>query len=313
MKRHFAIIILALLTAMIITVTAGCAAKSSVKSQTGSNNLGKESTTQSDTATQNSGAGAPVDSLKKVIKDANLALTARNAINALSAITTYADANGITEFNRNITTSGSNKRVNVVYKLAPENLTAFLDFLATVGTVVSSEVKSSDITEQYYDAQARLGNLQNSRTSLLEVQKKAVTISEIIQVQNEITRVTGEIESLEGKIRLWDNLVAESTVVVSISEDSDPLKPTKTVTWKFSSIKDIGQTMANGFMTTINVLGTVLTWLAIIVVSLSPIIIVVIIVIVISRKRRKARLAAIQAAANNAPKAPEVPKPVTPA
>lgn len=281
MKRKISIAILILFTLSLLT--AGCSAKSSLAPDNGA---ASKSTAD---GTAFGGGTQPVDSLKKIIKDASLFLTVRSADESFTQISEWASANGASEFDRNVTSSGKNKRVTVVYKIAPDKLDAFLDYLSTAGTVTNSIVKSTDITEQYFDAQARLDNQKRGRDQLLEVQKKAVTIAEILQVQAELTKITGEIEALQGKINLWDKLIAESTLTLTITEESDPLKPSGSVSWKFSSLSDIWQTIKNGFTTTVNTLSTIAVWLLIIIASLSPLIAIIAVVLIIARKRRKSK------------------------
>jgi hypothetical protein len=285
MKRRFTIAILILILLSILI--SGCSAKPA-SVQSNPSTLENAAAKSDSVATSGSGNTA-VDPMKKVIKDAVVALTVKNAETSYNGITAWAAANGASEYSRSITASGQNKRIHTVFKVAPDKLDAFLAYLDGTGDVTSSDTKSTDITDQYYDAQARLDNLKSGRDKLLEIQNKAVTIAETLQVQDKLNVITGEIEALAGKIKLWNSLMAESTVTISITETTDPLKAAKPVTWKFNSISDIGQTIRNGFMTTVNILGNVLVWLVIIIASISPLILIAVIVIIIMKKRKKAK------------------------
>ncbi|MFZ5985596.1 MAG: DUF4349 domain-containing protein [Bacillota bacterium] len=233
-------------------------------------------------------------SVKKIIKNADIDIEVKKAEDAFNKITSWINESGGYEFNLNMSEREGHKYIQVVYKVPPQKLSSFISFLGTVSTVKHSNITSNDITDEYYDTQSRLQNLKNGRDQLLEIQKKAVTIDEILKVQNELNRITGEIEVLEGKINLWNKLVDESTVNISIAEESDPLKPTAEVKWNFSSPGNILKTMQNGFILVANFILNLIIWILIAIVSLSPVILIgaaIFFIIKWSRKRKKLKKA----------------------
>ena len=60
---------------------------------------------------------------------------------------------------------------------------------------------SQDVTEEYFDVQARIDNLNVTRGSLRELLSREGELEDILEVQREITRVSEEIEVLEGRKR----------------------------------------------------------------------------------------------------------------
>ncbi len=225
----------------------------------------------------------PTNITKKIIKNADAAVEVKDSEKDFQTISGWVAANGGYEFNRSMSFDGRHRYIRVVYKLPPDKLNVFLEFLEGVGNVKSSNTTSDDITDQYYDTTARLENLKKGREQLLQVQEKAKTISDILKVQNELNRITGEIESLQGRINMWDKLIAESTVNLSISEEADPMRTTEELSWKFSSLEDILKTAKNGFIWTSNTLVNLFVWTVIGLVSVIPVIIILAIVVIVVR------------------------------
>ncbi len=84
-----------------------------------------------------------------------------------------------------------------------------LDVLSLIST-------SDDVTEEYFDVQARIQNLNVTRDSLRELLSREGELEDILEVQREITRVSGEIEVLEGRKRLLEQTTATSLINVTL-------------------------------------------------------------------------------------------------
>ena len=100
--------------------------------------------------------------------------------------------------------------------------------LARLGVVQSESTNSKDITEQYYDIKARLATAQKLEARLLELlQTRTNKVADLLQVERELARVREKVESFQGKLRLFDNLVDLSTLTIhlSIQQKYTPPKP----------------------------------------------------------------------------------------
>ncbi len=90
--------------------------------------------------------------------------------------------------------------------------------LAKTGKVLDENVTSRDITGEYYDAQARLKTARQLEARLLGlVQAKTNTVKDLLEVEKELGRVRTEIETIEGRVRMYDGQVSLSTLVVRLS------------------------------------------------------------------------------------------------
>ena len=92
---------------------------------------------------------------------------------------------------------------------------------------VAEEVKSesseaSEVTEEYTDLQARLRNQEATEAQLLELLTKAETIPDILTVQDRISLVRLEIERVQGRINVLDNLTDLATITVQLAAIEPP-------------------------------------------------------------------------------------------
>ncbi|NLC67613.1 MAG: DUF4349 domain-containing protein [Clostridiaceae bacterium] len=230
------------------------------------------------------------EDIRKIIKSGDIAVEVKDVEAAYSRIIEIVNEVGGEEFNKAFTVSGDYKRMELVLKIPPENLDLFEQKLKEYvgeGKIKRSRIRSEDITSQYYDYAARLESYKASRDQLRELLKKAETVEDTLKIHSELTRIQAEIDSMQGQINMWDKLVEMATITLYIDEESNPMKMTRTVGWRFNSPGEIWMTMKNGFITVINGIYSVIVWIFIAIVSISPILIPVGIVIYAVLRRRK--------------------------
>lgn len=157
---------------------------------------------------------------RKLIRDATLRLEVNDfnaALDRIGALT--KDAGGYLE-SQNSQRGGNGKlQGTVVVKVLPENLDGFLLKLRDLGDLKNQNVSTQDITGAYYDLQARLENQRRMEASLQELlQKENGKVSDLLQVERELGRVRGEIESMQGQMKLYNFQVAFATVTITLAE-----------------------------------------------------------------------------------------------
>lgn len=90
-----------------------------------------------------------------------------------------------------------------------------LETVAKVGDELHRNVQVQDVTAEFRDLQIRLKNLQAVRVRLAALLDRAKTVEEALRVERELERVAGNIESIKGKLKLFSELVAFSTITVN--------------------------------------------------------------------------------------------------
>lgn len=104
-----------------------------------------------------------------------------------------------------------------VIRVPAESFEQVMEELRRLGIrVLSEEVSSEDVTEEYVDLQARLRNLEASEAQLRSLMERAETIEDVLAVQQELRKIREEIERLTGRMQFLKESAAESRITVRL-------------------------------------------------------------------------------------------------
>ena len=119
-----------------------------------------------------------------------------------------------------------------------------LGSLSDLGNVPYSHVYTENVTARYYDTQARLTAYSAQETRLLEMLDLAETVEDVIAIEEKLTEVRYEIESLQSTLNNWDRHVSYSTVNLNLNEvrEYTPEPQVKITFWD-----RLGEALADGF------------------------------------------------------------------
>ena len=233
-----------------------------------------------------SGSGDAQNTLRKIVRNASLGMEVVDVSAAYDQLLAYAKARKGYETMRNEYRGENYLTVNATLKIDPAELDNFIAFAETVGKVINCQISTDDITESYYDATTRLETMEKSLAKYDEFLTRAETIEEVLAVQNQINQITVEIESLKGRLRLWDSMLVESTISIEIRQVDDPVKIKKEITWSALSWADMVYLMRSGLTRLANGFVTVFQWLLVALVASAPVWLILLIVLIVWRRRR---------------------------
>lgn len=96
-----------------------------------------------------------------------------------------------------------------------------------LGDVIERRVNSEDVTEKYVDTESSIRNLKRTEERLLAHLERSAKLEDILKVEQELTRVRGLLDHLEGQLRFLSNRVGFSTIQVTLleKETGGPLTP----------------------------------------------------------------------------------------
>ena len=86
------------------------------------------------------------------------------------------------------------------------------------GVISSKSINARDVTDQFIDLEARLGNKEKYMTRYHDLLKNAKSIKDILDLQEKIRVLEEEIESTKGKLKYLNDQVSYSTIVLTISQ-----------------------------------------------------------------------------------------------
>jgi hypothetical protein len=160
---------------------------------------------------------------KKIIKNGNLSLKVDNADKAGASVAKIAKDNGGEVASSNFRQSGTNvKSGNITVKVPVANFEkTFADLKKVASLVLTESTSGNDVTEQYVDLQAQLKNKQTEEEAFTRIMAQAQKIDDILAVQTQLSRVRGQIEQLQGRIKYLQSQTDMSTITVSLTEDAN--------------------------------------------------------------------------------------------
>jgi hypothetical protein len=116
--------------------------------------------------------------------------------------------------------TGSGRTLTATLRVPADQLDATLVELKTLGRVESESQSGEDVTTQYVDLQARLANARNTSQRLTDLlQNRTGKLSDVLEVEQELDRVRGEIEQMEAERKNMSNQVSFATLNATITED----------------------------------------------------------------------------------------------
>ncbi len=140
----------------------------------------------------------------------------------------------------------------VTIRVPAERLDALRDEVGSLGTVVSESASASDVTEQAIDLEARLRNLRAEEARLRTFLARTSKVSELLEVERELARVRGEIESMDAQLTYLERQAARATLTVSLSEPGPVVRPA-TGSW------GLREAITRGIQATASMVSTMIT------------------------------------------------------
>jgi hypothetical protein len=175
------------------------------------------STSTQSTNTPRSDQKAEVDLDQKLVKNAYVTLEMDDEDDFEPAIRKMAD---LAKLHKGYVVDES--KTGITFKVPTDKLDPVMVAVRELGEVTQQNITVSDVTGQYVDLQIRIDNLRRLRARLQELLVQGQTVTEVLEVEKELARVTRELEQLEGQMRLLQNQVGYATVRTSLEESVSP-------------------------------------------------------------------------------------------
>jgi hypothetical protein len=170
---------------------------------------------------------------------------------------------------------------SVTYRIPAERWDDALTGLRAIGTrVVDENTTSEDVTGQVVDLDARIANLRASESALQAIMARASSIPDVLNVQDKLTSVQGDIESMTAQRDSLANRAALSTLTVDFNV---PVAETTVATGGW----DLGHEVDNAAAALLRLgqgLTTIAVWLVIVVL---PVVVPLLILLLIGRWLRR--------------------------
>ncbi|PIP28312.1 MAG: hypothetical protein COX29_01835 [Candidatus Moranbacteria bacterium CG23_combo_of_CG06-09_8_20_14_all_35_22] len=196
----------------------------------------------------------PVD--KKIIKNGSLNLKVEKTETAVQKISEIVKKQGGEVFSTDFFERVKGQKSGSLTVKVP--VEKFEDTIAkikeTATQVISESTSGQDVMEQYSDLQIQVKNKKAEEESFVKILERAGEIEDVLKVTQQIARVRGEIERLEGRIRLMNSQTDMSTITIDVSEDieiapiSNDWRPIQVIKKSFSELIESLQDFVDGLI-----------------------------------------------------------------
>lgn len=201
---------------------------------------------------------AAMPKARMIIKTATLALEVEKYDVAVAAVQTLAaQAGGFVQSTNTEIRYESVKTGTTIIRVPSEKFESTLTEIKKLAKKLEQEgLGGSDVTEEFYDVEARLENQKRAEKRYQEILNAAKTVGEILQVENELRRVREDIERIEGRKRFLIDQTGLSTITVNLHEPYPAISAEGGGFWA-----TIGRGFTNGIEGFAAVLGATITFL----------------------------------------------------
>ncbi len=114
---------------------------------------------------------------------------------------------------------GQLRAATLEVKIPADRFDDGLDGLSVLGKLESVNVNAEDVGEEYTDVTARMTNARRLETRLIELlATRTGKLKDVLDVEQELARVRGEIERYEGRLRYLRAHAVLSTMTIYVHE-----------------------------------------------------------------------------------------------
>ncbi len=150
----------------------------------------------------------------------------------------------------------SNRSASMTARIPADQFNGFLGEVSGISNVTRRSENVQDVTLDYVDLDSHKKTLQAEHDRLLELIEQAESIEDIITIEQRLSNVRYQIESMEAQLRTYDNKVEFSTLYLDVSEVQELTPVQEETLW---------ERISGGFMEDLQRIGNggleILVWL----------------------------------------------------
>jgi len=114
---------------------------------------------------------------------------------------------------------GSSREGTWSLRIPSDRFDQFMKSLPSLGEVQFVSRHSDDVSEEFYDVQARLKNKRVEEDRILQLmQNRSAQLSDVLTLERELSRVREETERIEGRLKFLTNQTDLSSIDLTIQE-----------------------------------------------------------------------------------------------
>lgn len=128
--------------------------------------------------------------------------------------------------------SRSNRYADMKIRIPAPKLNSFMNTVSDIGNIIRRNDNVEDVTLSYVDMESRRDTLRTEQSRLLEFLDRADSVETVIALEERLSEVRYQLESMESRLRTLDNLVEYSTVSLNVTEVRELTPVVKQTVWE---------------------------------------------------------------------------------
>ncbi len=177
------------------------------------------------------------DTNRKLIKNVNMEVETEEFDTLLAKVEQKVSGlggyvEGSHTYNGSSYYGSNNRNASMTIRIPAEKLDDFLSEVAENSNVISRNDSVTDVTLQYVDMESHKKVLIAEQDRLLELMEQVESIEDIITLENRLSEVRYQIESMEAQLRTYDNQISYSTIYLNIDEVTKLTPVKEQTTWE---------------------------------------------------------------------------------
>lgn len=206
---------------------------------------------------------APAANPRKLIQNYNLEVAVKDLDEAEETLRKITDsAKGFISMSDRGNQPGQRRQGKWTIRVPGTQAEDLAHSIMKLGEQIRQSSNSRDVTEEFFDLEARLKNKKVEEERLIKILQDATgKLQEVLMVEKEISRVRGEIEQSQGRLNMLANLTNLATIQVILAEYKD---------YQPESAPTFGTKVSRTFSESLNGLMQFAEGIALLIVSLIP-------------------------------------------
>ncbi|WP_346984850.1 DUF4349 domain-containing protein [Chryseobacterium sp. POE27] len=157
---------------------------------------------------------------KKIIKNGDMRIQVGDIKKAQQQISSILKKNKAYIQKEDFQNTDVDENLDIVIRVPHQNFDTLINsFSNGVGSVLSKNISSNDVTEEYTDISIKLGNKKIYLEKYRDMLKSAKTTKDMLEIQENIRALEDEIDVAEGRLRFIDDRVNYSTLNLNIYKE----------------------------------------------------------------------------------------------
>lgn len=230
--------------------------------------------------TSESGTGSTVSADQKLIKKVNIDAETEDLDTMLSELNgQISEMGGYIEsqelYNGSAYSSYRSRSATMTIRIPADKLNGFVSQIRGISNVVTYNESTDDVTLTYVATESRMAALETEQERLLELMAKAETMSDLLEIEERLTEVRYELESVTSQLRVLSNKVSYATVYLYVDQVEVYTEVEEPTVWQritggfTGNLKDIGEGLVDFLVWAVTYSPQLLFWAVVIAVAVT--------------------------------------------